>query len=217
MSDEITKKEETTNETAPVVEATSETPAVAVPAPTPVSTPAPYAGGAGSNSYGDKREFRKNRRPTRNQAGAPRSEFEQKMLSIRRVTRVSSGGRRFSFSVVMAIGNGKGKVGVGIGKAGDTSLAIDKALKQAKKNVVEIKTTKDMSIPHIIEAKYSSAVVSLQPSAGKGIVAGSAVRDLIELGGLKDIVGKVRSGSKNKLNIAHATLVAFSKLSTPKF
>lgn len=190
MSDEIITKEETTTE-------------IAKPEVSNV---------ANSND----REFRKNRRPTR-RPNTPRSEFEQKMLSIRRVTRVSSGGRRFSFSVVMAIGNGKGKVGVGIGKAGDTSLAIDKAIKSAKKNMVDIKTTKDMSIPHIVEAKYSSAIVSLQPSAGKGVVAGSAVRDLIELGGLKDIVGKVRSGSKNKLNIAHATLVAFKKLSDPKY
>jgi small subunit ribosomal protein S5 len=164
-----------------------------------------------------KREFKKNRRPTRKQGAAPRSEFDQRMLSIRRVTRVSAGGRRFSFSVVMAIGNGKGKVGVGVGKAGDTSLAIDKAIKQAKKNIVEIKTTKTMSIPHAVEAKYSSAVITLEPSAGKGVVAGSAVRDLIELGGLKDIVGKIRSGSKNKLNIAQATLEAFRKLSNPKF
>lgn len=195
MSDEIITKEETTTETE-----TSVASATAV----------------NSNSNSNDREFRKNRRPTR-RPNAPRSEFEQKMLSIRRVTRVSSGGRRFSFSVVMAIGNGKGKVGIGIGKAGDTSLAIDKAIKSAKKNMVDIKTTKEMSIPHTVEAKYSSAVVSLQPSAGKGIVAGSAVRDLIELGGLKDIVGKVRSGSKNKLNIAHATLVAFKKLSDPKY
>ncbi len=165
----------------------------------------------------NKRDFKKNRRPTRRQGGAPKSEFDQRMLSIRRVTRVSSGGRRFSFSVVMAIGNGKGKVGVGIGKAGDTSLAIDKAIKNAKKNLVEIKTTKTMSIPHEVESKYSSAVVSIKPSLGRGIVAGSAVRDLVELGGLKDIVGKVRSGSKNKLNIAHATLAAFKKLSTSKF
>lgn len=196
MSDEIITKEETTTE------------ATATPV-APVRT-----GYQGSNS--NDREFRKNRRPTR-RPNAPRSEFEQKMLSIRRVTRVSSGGRRFSFSVVMAIGNGKGKVGVGIGKAGDTSLAIDKAIKSAKKNVVEIKTTKEMSIPHAVQAKYSSAVITLQPSAGKGVVAGSAVRDLIELGGLKDIVGKVMSGSKNKLNIAHATLAAFEKLSDPKY
>lgn len=207
MSDEITTTEETTNET-PVMDAPD---AVATPA---AATPASSPTGDSSNNA---REFRKNRRPTRKQGGAPRSEFEQKMLSIRRVTRVSSGGRRFSFSVVMAIGNGKGKVGIGIGKAGDTSLAIDKAIKQAKKNLVEIKTTKTMSIPHAVDAKYSSAVISLEPSAGKGVVAGSAVRDLIELGGLKDIVGKVQSGSKNKLNIAHATLLAFKKLSVSKY
>jgi small subunit ribosomal protein S5 len=195
MSDELIKNEEQTTETQ-TVETTGTPSAV---------------------SSNNRREFKKNRRPTRKPGNAPRSEFDQKMLAIRRVTRVSSGGRRFSFSVVMAIGNGKGKVGVGIGKAGDTSLAIDKAIKQAKKNLVEIKTTKNMSIPHAVEAKYSSAMVTLQPSAGKGIVAGSAVRDLIELGGLKDIVGKVRSGSKNKLNIAHATIAAFKKLSNPKF
>lgn len=170
-----------------------------------------------SNASNSKREFKKNRRPSRRQGGPTRSEFDQKMLAIRRVTRVSSGGRRFSFSVVMAIGNGRGKVGVGIGKAGDTSLAIDKALKDAKKNIVEIKTTKSMSIPHMIESKYASAVVRIQPAAGRGVVAGSAVRDLIELGGIKDVVGKVRSGSKNKLNIAHATLEAFKKLKAPKF
>jgi small subunit ribosomal protein S5 len=198
MSDEIITKENTTTE-------------IAKPTSSPVSTPASsYAGNS------NDREFRKNRRPTR-RPNAPRNEFEQKMLAIRRVTRVSSGGRRFSFSVVMAIGNGKGKVGVGIGKAGDTALAIVKAIKRAKKNMIDIKTTKDMSIPHMVEAKYSSAIVSLQPSAGKGVVAGSSVRDLIELGGLKDIVGKVRSGSKNKLNIAHATLAAFKKLSNPKY
>lgn len=190
MTDELLQKDEQTTEaTSPAVDATSD----------------------------NKREFKKNRRPTRRQGGAPRTEFDQRMLSIRRVTRVSSGGRRFSFSVVMAIGNGKGKVGVGIGKAGDTSLAIDKAIKNAKKNLVEIKTTKTMSIPHEVESKYASAIVSIKPSLGRGIVAGSAVRDLVELGGLKDVVGKVRSGSKNKLNIAHATLSAFKKLSTPKF
>lgn len=190
MTDELLQKDEQT----------TEAPSVAVEA-----------------SSDNKRDFKKNRRPTRRQGGAPKSEFDQRMLSIRRVTRVSSGGRRFSFSVVMAIGNGRGKVGVGIGKAGDTSLAIDKAIKNAKKNLVEIKTTKTMSIPHEVESKYSSAVVSMKPSLGRGIVAGSAVRDLVELGGLKDIVGKVRSGSKNKLNIAHATLAAFKKLSTSKF
>jgi len=171
--------------------------------------PAPSSAPAG------KPEFRKNRRaPRRRDAG--RSEFEQKILDIRRVTRVSSGGRRFSFAVSMAIGNKKGKIGVGTGKAGDTSLAIEKAVKNAKKNMIEVKTTSDMSIPHEVKAKYSSAQVIIMPTPGRGIVAGSALRDLVELAGLKDINGKIISGSKNKLNIAQAVLKAFGKLSVPK-
>lgn len=170
---------------------------------------------AASSAPAAKPEFRKNRRAPRRR-DSQRSEFEQKILDIRRVTRVSSGGRRFSFAVSMAIGNKKGKIGVGTGKAGDTSLAIEKAVKNAKKNMIEVKTTPDMSIPHEVKAKYSSAQVIIMPTPGRGIVAGSALRDLIELAGLKDINGKILSGSKNKLNISQAVLKAFEKLSTPK-
>jgi len=116
----------------------------------------------------------------------------------------------------MAIGDRKGKVGVGIGKAGDTALAIEKAIKDAKKHLVTVPRTTALSIPHVVQAKYSSAVVMMQPSAGRGLVAGSAVRDLAELAGVNDIVGKVLSGSKNKLNIARATLKAFEQLQSPK-
>lgn len=171
-------------------------------------------GRGGYNSRDGGSSFRKNRRAPRKQQ--PRAEYDQRMLNIRRVTRVSSGGRRFSFSVAMAIGDRKGKVGVGIGKAGDTALAIEKAIKDAKKHLVTVPRTSSLSIPHLVEAKYASAVVSIQPSAGRGLVAGSAVRDLAELAGVNDIVGKVRSGSKNKLNIARATLKALSKLQAPK-
>lgn len=160
-----------------------------------------------------KREFTKNRRNPRNRRGGkPRSEFEQKILDIRRVTRVSKGGRRFSFSVAVVVGNKRGKIGVGTGKAGDTALAIDKAVKSAEKNSILIKTTKDMSIPHDIEAKFNSARVMIMPAPGRGIIAGSALRDMVELGGLKDINGKIISGSKNKLNIAKATIAAFESL-----
>jgi small subunit ribosomal protein S5 len=161
------------------------------------------------------REFKKNRRQPRRREG-PRSEFDQKILDIRRVTRVSAGGRRFSFSVSIVIGNRKGKVGVGVGKAGDTALAIEKAVKAAKKNLHVINTTPDMSIAHDVRAKYSSAQVLIYPSPGRGIVAGSALRDIIELAGLKDINGKIISGSKNKLNIAQATLKALSSVKPSK-
>jgi len=189
----------------------------AAPSATPAatSTAAPARGNRSHSSHGGgNREFRKNRRAPRRQQ--PRQEFEQKMLAIRRVTRVSSGGRRFSFSVAMAIGDKKGKIGVGTGKANDTALAIEKAIKDAKKNMITVKRTNTFSIPHEVTAKYSSAVVKLQPSAGRGIVAGSALRDLSELAGLNDVVGKVISGSKNKLNIARATVKAFETLSAPK-
>lgn len=164
----------------------------------------------------NQREFKKNRRAPRRR-DQQRSEFEQKILDIRRVTRVSSGGRRFSFAISMAVGDKKGRIGVGTGKGGDTSLAIEKAAKNAKKNLITIKTTSNMSIPHEVTAKYSSAQVMIMPTPGRGIIAGSALRDLIELAGLKDINGKILSGSKNKLNIAQAVVKAFGQLNEPKF
>ncbi len=140
-------------------------------------------------------------------------EFDQKMLNVRRVTRVVAGGRRFAFSVAVVAGDRKGSVGVGIGKAGDTSLAIDKAMRNAKKNMIKVRTTKGMSIPHQVEAKYSSGKVIIMPTPGRGLVAGSAVRYVLELAGLKDVGAKVISPSKNKLNIAQAAIKALEKLS----
>lgn len=145
---------------------------------------------------------------------APRAkpEFDSKMLEIRRVARVMSGGRRFSFSVALVAGNHKGLVGVGLGKAGDTSLAIDKAMRNAKKNMIQINLTKDMSIPHEVSAKYSSARIVIFPVKERGLVAGSAVRNALELAGVKNVVAKIISPSKNKLNIARATIQALASL-----
>lgn len=165
----------------------------------------------GGHRGGDRKNDRKPRREPR-----AKPEFDQKILAIRRVTRVSSGGRRFSFSVAIVVGNRKGMVGVGTGKAGDTSLAIDKAVRDAKKHSITVRTTKSMSIPHEVKAKFKSAVVHIQPAHGKGIIAGSSVRDVIELAGLKDINAKLRSPSKNKLNSAQATVKALLTLKTPK-
>lgn len=135
-------------------------------------------------------------------------EFDSKMLNIRRVTRVTKGGRRLSFSVAMVAGDRKGRVGVGLGKAGDTSLAIDKATRDAKKNMVKISLTSNQSIPHQVEAKYSSARILIIPVKGRGLVAGSALRTVAELAGLNDVTAKILSGSKNKLNIARAAIMA---------
>jgi small subunit ribosomal protein S5 len=159
--------------------------------------------------------FRKNPRkpaPKREIRERVKPEFDQKILDIRRVTRVVTGGRRFSFSVAVAVGDKKGKVGVGLGKAGDTPVAIDKAVRDAKKHLIFVPMTKKGSIPHQVEAKYSSARVSLMRAPGKGILAGSATRVVLELAGLKEVAGKVLSRTKNKLNIANATVKALSRL-----
>ncbi|MES2930891.1 MAG: 30S ribosomal protein S5 [Patescibacteria group bacterium] len=172
----------------------------------------------GSNDRGGRREGG-DRRP-RATFERPKPEFDQKMVSIRRVTRVVAGGRRMTFAVAIAIGDKKGSVGLGTGKGGDTAIAIAKALRQAKKNMFKIKTTKEFSITHPVSAKFSSSKLSLMPNRGKGMVAGSTVRDMLTLAGLKNITAKLHSGSKNKLNnarVAYAALYELrSKATLPK-
>ncbi len=191
----------------------------AVSASTPSTTApaapgqAPFAGRGGA--AGGRPDFRKNpRRPSpREREPRAKPEYDQKTLSIRRVTRVASGGRRFSFSVALVAGNRRGMVGVGTGKASDTALAMDKALRSAKKNMVRLNLDKNLSIPHDVEAKYSSAVVSIRPNKTRGLVAGSSVRAVLELGGVKNVTAKLWSGSKNRLNIARAAMKALSNFS----
>lgn len=142
----------------------------------------------------------------------PKPEYDHKMINIRRVARVVAGGRRFSFSVVVVIGNRQGKVGVGIGKAGDTSLAIDKAINDAKKQLLVVKLTESNSLAHEVSAKYNSASIIIKPAPGRGLVAGSAVRTVLEMAGVRDVNAKVLSRSKNKLNIARAAIKALTTL-----
>lgn len=162
---------------------------------------------AGAGAGRNDRRPRRQARPER-----VRPEFEQKIISIRRVTRVMAGGRRFSFSVAMVIGDKKGKVGVGIGKAGDTQLAIEKAVRDAKKNMITVPMNKDSHIPHDVHTKYASSEVMIQPAPGRGLVAGSSVRIVLEMGGVKDVTAKIFSRSKNKLNNARAAVEALKQL-----
>jgi len=139
----------------------------------------------------------------------PKPEFDQKMVSIRRVTRVVAGGRRMTFAVAIAIGDKKGSIGLGTGKGGDTAIAIAKALRQAKKNMFKIKMNKENSITHEVSSKFASSKLTIMPNRGKGLVAGSTVRDMLILGGIKNVTAKLHSGSKNKLNnarVAYKTL-----------
>jgi len=196
MTDEIITKE---NEEKKVEETTPKTSAA------PVRN---TRGGADASNN----DFRKNRRKPRRKFQKEKPEFEQKILDIRRVTRVASGGRRFSFSVVMALGDKKGRVGVGLGKASDTALAIEKAIKDGKKNMFRITTTETMSIPHEIKAKFIGSNIIMIPAPGRGIIAGGAPRDILALAGLNDINTKLLSRSKNHLNNARATVKALQTL-----
>ena len=150
-----------------------------------------------------------------NNSERPRSEYEQKMIDVRRVTRVTSGGRRMSFAVVLAIGDKKGLVGLGTGKGGDTAIAIAKALKQAKKGLIKLNLTDKMSLPHEVDAKFNASRVVLRPNKAKGMVAGSSMREILTLAGISNVTGKVNSGTKNKLSNARATMKALAKIGRP--
>jgi small subunit ribosomal protein S5 len=142
-----------------------------------------------------------------------RSEYDQKTLDIRRVARVVKGGRRFSFRVTVVIGNRKGRVAVGVGKGGDVALAIDKAMYDAKRNLIQIPVTERGSIPHDVMAKYASAEVLLRPAPqGRGLVAGGPVRTIANLAGIQNMTAKILSRSPNKLNNARATIEALKQL-----
>jgi small subunit ribosomal protein S5 len=162
-------------------------------------------------------DHRKNtRRPSMSRVARVKPEFDQKIVSIRRVTRVVTGGRRFNFSVGIVIGDRKGRVGVGSGKASDTPLAIDKAVRDAKKNMITVRLDKHFSIPHEVDAKYSSSRVKIMKAPGKGILAGSSVRTVLEFAGAKEVSAKLFSRSKNKVNNAKAAIKALEKLTLKK-
>lgn len=142
------------------------------------------------------------------------SEWQERVVQIRRVTKVVKGGKKLSFRAILVIGNEKGQVGVGVGKASDVIGAVKKAVTDGKKNLVTIPMTKDNSIPHIITGRSGAAKVIMRPSApGSGVIAGGAVRTMLELGGVKNILAK-QLGSGNPLNNARAAADALGKLKT---
>jgi len=167
-----------------------------------------FARGRGRGAPGRDRERRGGRgRDER------RSEFAQKLIGIRRVARVMAGGRRFNFSVALVLGDKKGRVGVGLGKASDTALAIEKATRAAKRNMLTLNLTQNRSIPHNIKAKYCASRVEIRPSPGRGLVAGSSVRTVLELGGVSDVTAKILSRSHNPINNARAAIEALRYVS----
>lgn len=140
-------------------------------------------------------------------------EFQQKLIDLRRTTRVVAGGKRFTFRASLVVGNGRGEVGLGTGKGRDTALATEKALRQAKKNLITICITEKGGIPRRVEAKFRSARVIIKPAVpGHGLKVGGAARIILNLAGVKDASAKFISRTKNKINTAKAVLQALQKL-----
>lgn len=116
----------------------------------------------------------------------------------------------------MLVGDKKGRVGLGLGKSSDTTLAINKAVASGKKHMITVRTTPEMSIAHAVEGKFKASRVMLMPNRGKGIVVGGAIRDIMILAGMKNVTAKIFSRSKTHLNNAKAAVIALQKLNAPK-
>jgi small subunit ribosomal protein S5 len=163
------------------------------------------------------RRFEKNKskirqgRKDRPQGKQEKDPFEHKIIDINRVTKMYKGGRRMKISVFVAIGDKKGRVGLGLGKGDDVKSAQEKAIARAKKNLVFVQL-KGQTIPHEVLVKFKSGRVLLKPAApGTGIVAGSSVRQIVEVAGISDILGKIL-GSNNKITNSYTTVKALSML-----
>ena len=154
------------------------------------------------------------RRPKR--VEKPKSDLEDKVIAINRVTKVVSGGRQFRFSATVVVGNRKGKVGIGIGKAKEMPDAVKKATQAASKNLINVELIDNRTIAHEIIEKEGAVRVMLKPAKeGTGVKAGGPVRDVLELAGVKDVLSK-SLGSSTKINMARATLNALRKQKSPE-
>ena len=154
---------------------------------------------------------KRRRQSNRDGGQRERSEFDQKVVEVKRVTRVMAGGKRMRFRALVVIGDRKGKVGVGLKKGMDVSGSVEKAVNAAKKNLTTVSLVND-TIPHAIKVKYKSSRLFLMPARpGTGVIAGGAVRQVFELAGVKNIVCKML-GSNNKVNNVRAVFEAFKKM-----
>jgi small subunit ribosomal protein S5 len=174
-------------------------------APQAAPTGRPARPGDPRRGGGDRRGPRRGPRPE------AEKEFDQRILSLDRVTRVTKGGKRMRFRATVIIGDHKGRVGFGVAKAGDVTIAVNKAVTQAKKRMMTIPMAKE-TIPHQVEMKFGSARVLIKPApSGTGVKAGGAMRVVMELAGVPNVVGKLLGGD-NKINNTKATIGALQKL-----
>ena len=143
-------------------------------------------------------------------------ELTEKLIEIRRVTKVVKGGKHMSFRALVVVGDGGGHVGAGIGKAREVPIAIRKGAAQARRDLISVAMS-DTTIPHVIMAKFGAAKVLLKPALpGTGIIAGGGIRAVLEGAGIKDIVTKSLGGSSNQTNVVRATIIALANVRQPE-
>lgn len=143
------------------------------------------------------------------------TELKEKLVQLNRVAKVTKGGRTFSFAAIVVVGDGNGTVGHGLGKARDVSESISKAVDDAKKNLIKVPILKG-TIPHAVKGRYKAGKVLIKPAAeGTGVIAGGAMRNVLEIAGVHDVLAKAQ-GTSNPHNVVKATIDALSRLRDPR-
>ena len=173
--------------------------------------------GSGAGENNDRRERRSGRGNDRDNRrnNENKNEYIERVVTINRVSKVVKGGRRFSFTALVVVGDGNGLVGVGYGKAKEVPAAISKGVEEAKKNFFRVPRIENRTIPHRVQGEAAAGVVMLRPAtAGTGVIAGGPVRAVLECAGIHDVLSK-SLGSSNQINIVHATVAALKQLEEP--